>query len=703
MSMYELSSQYNPLLQIPLIIISILISFFFYHNTSLTSLKKYFFILLKSFAIYLFLLLFLHPILIALVSENKSQINLVLIDDTRSNQLPQNNGTPKKDELIQKLKTNFVDESFLYIPFSNGNISEIQTDKFDSLSCNGYITNISQTLRNIRNTYPDYSYNSIFILSDGLFNEGGSPVRDLLYFNTPVFVLPIGDTLQKKDAVIMNVIHNDKAFIETSVKIRIDLKVYDLKNENLVLRLYNEGKEINSKTIVPKEDEELIETGFEFKSEKTGLQKFKISIDKITSEITYANNYQGFYIEFIDNKVKTLYISSAPSPDNAIFIRTIKNIKNYDAEIRTQKSSSSFFEGNIERGMLANISIVILNGFPSEISSQDFWNNILSQIKEYKIPVIFFSQKYTDYKKLAQLDNQIPFTPVQISEEHLTKISVINTEDNPFNELSENFNSAPQIFSNIGTAEQKTGSTAWMLDNNGNPFLITKTENGVTSSSVLGYGFWRWFLSSQKSYSTVFEKLLIKLTEITVSKEKKKRFKVYPEKRFFDYTEPVTLIAEVYNNEYKPVNTAKITGKILSDGKIIQDKIIFKSDANRYSIILSPLNVNDYEIIAEAENINEFLGEEKDRFTVDTLNTEYLYTATNMKTLREITSSANGIITNTDKDNKNIKNIVSELNTNDKTYRAKITFRLWENKYYLLLIIFLFSLEWALRKRNNLT
>src|SRR4030095_13204100 len=101
------------------------------------------------------------------------------------------------------------------------------------------------------------------------------------------------------------------------------------------------------------------------------------------------NNYYDFYIEFLDNKVKILFISGGPSYDNAMVSNILKRINNFETTIKTLKTPTEFYEGNIDPAIYSGLSAIMLLNFPSLKYSGGLLEDINTNSKKFGIPVIF--------------------------------------------------------------------------------------------------------------------------------------------------------------------------------------------------------------------------------------------------------------------------------------------------------------------------
>ncbi len=706
--MIDFSSRYPSALTLLFLIISAAISFYLYRKAALTTAKKILLTALKSAAIFLILVLFIEPVILAFVSPKNSLINLVVVDNTRSNLLKNENGNLKSDEIKDFLNKNLSDKNkYSLFTLSDSNNSPGNINEPDSIKFNGANTNLSESLNRLLTYYPERNFNSVTVISDGIFNSGGNPLYQARLFYAPLITIGVGDTAQKKDAVLSSVYYEENAFTETNNLIKAYIRTFDLKNEVLEINLVREGNVIQTKTIQVSGITQSDEVDFDVTEQKSGIVKYSIDISNIPGELNYENNRQQFLISYIDNKTNLLLISSGPGYDNSAIADILKRINNYNLTVRTIKNQNEFYEGTLDFKPFGGLSAIFLLGFPISQFSSEITSNIASKITEFKIPVIFFAQKNTDYKKLEIFGESVPFTITGgIGSEKEFNPQVVALSENGFSKIEQDINSTPQIFCNVSGIVPKAGTTTLMTDKtNGEPvFIMRKTEN-TNSSAFLGYGLWRWDLNQKAAHEKTLESFIVQTVNQSLLHDKKAKFKIYAEKNVFDYTENIRLNAEVFDDEYKPTRNAKVTAKILSNGNKVMDNIVLTPNNNKYSASIHPMPAGDYTIEAEADINNNYYAGDNSRFLVDSLNTEYLRTASDYESLRELADKTGGEFFRINENGSDIVNRINELSNtglDKQLIRKKENFNLWENKYVLLLIIFLFSAEWVIKKRNNI-
>jgi hypothetical protein len=186
---------------------------------------------------------------------------------------------------------------------------------------------------------------------------------------------------------------------------------------------------------------------------------------------------------------------------------------------------------------------------------------------------------------------------------------------------------------------------------------------------------------------------------LSLIKDKKSRMRVYPLKPFFDYKEPVQIIAETYDEVYKPTINSVVTANIISANRKLTQKIEFRVSGNKFIADLPPLPINDYTIDAEAEINKSIYAKDNNRMIVDTSNTEFIKTKSDYALLSETALNTGGNIMLIAEADKNL--LKQKENPTPSVSNARKN-NLWENKYILFLIIALFTIEWVVKKRNNI-
>lgn len=692
------SSSYSPLFLVLFILIAAAVSWYFYRNTALSSTKKYILITLKTIAVFILLALFIEPVLSYLTGNDKKGRDIVLIDISRSSAIEK-----RGDEIHSILKETGIDPGEGNVFGFSGNTSEIRNT--DSIQFNGFSTDLASSLRLLKEQYPDGSYSTITVVSDGIITGGGNPLYEAQKFSAPFIVFPLGDTAVKKDIVIKNIAANEKAFTGTAVKIKTYLNLFKTAPASITLKLMREGIEIKSQQVNTQPGLTNYEADFDVTETAPGKIKYTVMAENIPEELTYRNNRSDFYITFIDNKVNILVISGGPGYDNEFTGSVLKRIGNYNITYRTQKSAGEFYEGPVDTRQFAELSTLFLLNFPTSVTSAALVSDIANNTKQFNVPVIFFAGKNSDYQKLGSFEEMIPFSVSRPnSGENMLRLQPVGGMDNGLDKIP-GLGATNEIFKNVSGILPKPGSITLATDKaSGEPIIINRVSGMSRSSAFLGYGLWRWKLNPGTNAEKTLEAMLIEMINMTLQKEKRTKLRVYPAKDIFDYTESIKIYAEVYDENYLLTRNAKLTGKVTRKDGTSAGELKFTVAENKFSAELPPLPANDYYIECDAEYNGSYWAKDYNRFSSDTLNTEFLDTRPNFDLLNMLASKTGGAVVYADslKEYSAILARLKESLPKEEVKEKYLRFDLWGNKYYLMLVILLFSIEWVLRKRNNI-
>ncbi len=619
-------------------------------------------------------------------------MDIIFVDNSRSIQ-------PDSDA-VKNFLSSTGKNNFKIFTFGNSSNGFSNTDELSNMKFNDFETDISSALNLFQQNYASDNLRSITILSDGNFNKNSNPVYKLKEFGCPVFTVGVGDTSNKKDVCILDVINNPKAFININTKIKILIKSFGYDGQSSQVDLQRDGNTIQSETITLRNG--IQEAEFNLSEQQTGVVHYKISVKSLEGEAILKNNYHHTAIEFIDNKVKLLFLPGGPSYDNALLTEILKRIKNFEITTRTSKNGSEFYEGSLDTRTLSTYSVIFMLNFPLQSFNTELFSSISQQIIENKIPLIFFAGKNTDYQKLSSLEQAIPFSisGTNSSEETINLRYVSGNE--MFKDISSKLQSSTQIFKNIVGINQKPGAVSVFIDSKNSEPVFIKRDGEQKSSAFMCYGLWRLKLNKDNNIEKTLEQFLVETISTTLKKDEDKNFVLYPSKFIFDYTESPVLSAEVYGENKTFLTNAKVKANIINQPKSFSQTYVLKLNENKYSATLQTLSTDKYLTYAEAELPSQNFEKASTGFLIDTLTTEFKETKSDFSVLKSISNSTNGSFFSLN-ENEKLLETISKLDTKTKhSSMSKINFNMWQNKFMLMLIIFLFTVEWVLRKRNNL-
>ncbi|MEZ5083386.1 MAG: hypothetical protein R2750_08055 [Bacteroidales bacterium] len=554
------------------------------------------------------------------------------------------------------------------------------------------LTDISKALEEIqsRNTYKNVG--AIIISSDGIINRGSNPLYMPFSMNVPVYTIALGDTSLQKDLLINDVNYNRIAYVNNEFPVEIIVNGKMFAGEQTRLTVVNSGKTVFSKDIIIRSNNDFQTIRFNLKAESAGLQRYSIRLDRGENEISYTNNAQDIFIDILEGKQKILLLANSPHPDITAIRQAIKDNVNYEFEYFPVQKFDKSPEG---------YNLVILHGLPS------LRNNItglLETVKKKSIPVLYFVTQQTQLPLFNKQQSGI-----EISSDNLIYNDVLPLINESFSQFSlkpatvkalENFS---PVLSPYGQIQSSAATYSLLFQKIGTiktsePLLSFNHGLGAKSGIFLGEGIWKWRLRdfSTSSDHEAFNDIIDKTIQYMALKVDKSLFRVF-HKNNFTQVDGIEFEAEVYNEIYSLIDDAEVRLEIVnSEGE--RYPFNFSESASRYYLNAGNLPADSYKYTATVmvgQNRLTKTGE----FTVSSLNLEKVNTVADHNLLFNLAVNNGGQMLYPGQI-KNIPEIIkSRQDIRPVSYTQEKYTELLNQPWLLILILFLLSTEWFIRKR----
>jgi hypothetical protein len=215
----DLSFSFNAIFFFIGLIILAVYSFYVYRFTlpPVSKAKRFLLTLLRTLALILLIFIFFEPVLTLTKKNILTPLNLFFFDNSKS--ITINDGTDRINtikDLIDKTKSVSLNGNKNYYSFGS-TVNLINEDSLARLDFSESFTDFSKIFSDINQTEKNIA--SITIISDGVITEGTTPIYSAEKLGIPVFTVGIGDSTQKNDVEIKNVINNELIYSETPTTI----------------------------------------------------------------------------------------------------------------------------------------------------------------------------------------------------------------------------------------------------------------------------------------------------------------------------------------------------------------------------------------------------------------------------------------------------------------------------------------------------
>ncbi len=360
------------------------------------------------------------------------------------------------------------------------------SEGIDSINYSNDYTDYSQLLEEVHTRFSGRNLGALIVASDGLYNRGSNPVYAYDKMNAPVFTIALGDTTVHKDALIADVAVNRLAYLGNRFPIEITVEGRKASGESATLTVSRKGNTVFSQAIVFNGNRSFHTIPLTLDASEIGLQRYTVSLSRISNEITFANNTREVFIDVLDSRQKVLILGQAPHPDLNALREAISSNESYRTDVRLAKE----FNGRVD-----DYSLIIYHQLPSlgQVGS-----SILTSALEKKIPALFVWGANTDFNAFNALQtgwnlNNYKNNSTDIGGAYKEGFTLF-TVDAKFESL---IRTLPPLLVPFGDFAFSNGVQPIITQQVGSiatskPLIGFNTVNEVKYGLIAGEGLWRW-------------------------------------------------------------------------------------------------------------------------------------------------------------------------------------------------------------------
>ena len=716
----QLSFSVTALIVMVLVGIAAVIAFLFYRTTlpPVSRRKRIFLTSLRTASLSLLALLLADPILTLLHSSTQRPVLAILMDNSRSMRIVDRT-TDRAAELARTLGSPSLREiarsaELRYFTFG-ATLRSASPPGTDTLALNEESTDISAALRALAIEKQRGRIDAALLLTDGSYNLGQNPVYDAEQLSIPVYTVGIGDSSEQKDVLITKVLANDLVYSGTPTPVDITVRSSGFGGERVDVTLFDGNRELGRVPLILTSGTHEYTVQLTYTPEGTGRRKYVARVSPLDSELTTENNVRTFFSRILKSRLRVLIIAGSPGPDLTIVRQTLTEEKNFTVQAYSQRPSSGFYEGTLHRASIDSADCLVFIGFPTAGTEEATLQLLLDAFLRDRKPLLFVHARNVDYRRTEGFRPLLPFTVESASsvEELVSFVPADAQRGNPLlragrDDGFESWKSLPPVFRTVAVFRAKAeasilGFTARQGVTLPEPFMLTRSVNREKSLAILAYGIWRWRLMTHGNPATggLFFSFLSGSIQWLTSPDENRPVRVATTKEVFTRGEPVEFAAQVYDASGHPVQNGQVH-IVIQQGEKSFEGDLRPVGNGRYEGNLDGLDEGDYLFHATAQSDGMRLGEDTGRFSVGRMTLESQETHMNAPVLRELArrTEAKFFVPGT------IDTLTTALFSNPVfvpiAVQKSTTVEL-RNWYYVLgCLIFLFAVEWFVRKRSGM-
>lgn len=596
---------------------------------------------------------------------------------------------------------------------SRNNLSKELTALKNSLNNNGYeafqsdlsgedvkvitytepVSDLQGALRKISNRYEGQSVAGVLLVSDGIYNSGLSPLYTAYSF--PVYSLGVGDTAQRQDISIKDLVYNKIAYQGNQFPIRAEVLVKGFPNQNITISLLKSGKVIERQTKNSGSDQ-LLPIEFKVAATEQGLQRLDVQVEALSQEKNVRNNKSTAFIDVVEGKKKILVVANAPHPDIKALRAIIDKNSNYELLLHIP----SVEETEPKNLQPANVDLAIFHQSPDKRGRT---RDLFQRFSASKTSMFIVVGQQTDLASLTE--GKIPLKFEQLPRQYDDVMPVVNPTF-PYFLLSPEANSVfsgfPPVWVPFGRMQVPASAVTLLSQRVGSiatdkSLLWLDIPDNHKIGIMLGEGFWQWRLEeySKNENTEAFDEVFGKLIQYLSTTDDKSRFKSYPLEQQFSDTEAVVFESQVYNEIYEPVYGNRIDLEITDDA----------GKKYKYNYVVSPGNAR-YQVGGLKEGIYKYTSstringkDEKVRgqFLVTAQQTELQNLTADFEMLRKLSHATGGKFYKASQ-TEQLKADLTRKEASSVIHSEEKFDNLLNLKWVFFLLLALVSAEWFLRK-----
>ena len=635
--------------------------------------------LLRFLALFSILLLLINPTITTSTLEIQKTPLVVVMDNSSSIPFLKSNKIAK--EVYQKLVSNSeLQEKY-----------EIQSYQFDtefqsskSFNFKGLQTNIDVVALSLKSTFKNKIFPTV-LLTDGNQTTGNDYEYSFDAANK-VYPIILGDTTQVFDLKINQINSNQYAFHKNKFPVEAFIEYSGKEPINARFTITVGKSKLAQQTITLSPNKKAVVVQLVLPANKIGLQVYKAQITSSKEEKNKFNNSINFAVDIIDQKTNIAIISTLNHPDIGALKRaiesnvqrkvtilkpnTISELKNYNVVVFYQPNST--FKMAFEASKSLGLNAFIITGSATDFS--------------------FLNQQQTNFQ--FKMGNQ--------TEDYFASF---NSQFNLFALDNIGFESFPPLQNSFGTITSKENASVLLSSkiksiDIQSPLLAFAENQGKRTAYLLGENSWKWraqsFIEHQsfEKYDVFIDKIIQFLASTAIKKSL-----VVEHQPIYNSGDIIEISAQYFNKNYEFDEKARLNIAVVNT----QTKVVTNYDlvkrSNSFKVNLDGLPAGKYNFTVTELNSKEKYS---NQFEILEFNIEKQFVNPNFRKLQQLATQTKGKVFLPNQSTDLIQQLLK--NEDYKAIQKNVITQnpLIDWTWLLVIIAFLLSTEWLVRKYNGL-
>ncbi|RKX17422.1 MAG: hypothetical protein DRP35_10940, partial [Candidatus Zixiibacteriota bacterium] len=431
------------------------------------------------------------------------------------------------------------------------------------------------------------------------------------------------------------------------------------------------------------------------------------------------NNSYSFSIKVLKNKLKILIVASAPDYETGFLKRFFSKTDKYKVTLVVPSTKSGNLKSTFpsHQTKINKYDLIILQD-PKTTSLNNYKTILTSYLADKGGAIwILTGENFAKNKTPDWLNNLMPYSLSESVKPIYSQFNAIPSEDQLFHpavRIGENQESIRtkwaelppfQFYIPCDIVSDNAVILAYKESYNQNirkyPLLGFKRTGPGKVFVTSAFPFWNWGFGNiglgQDDAS--YDKFLEGVSSWLTVKDDFDPVRVIPKKKIFNRGEKIRFDGFAFDLGFRPLPEISGTVKVESEDKsIIRETDFLSLGEGKYFAEFFNLNPGKYKYFASIEKDGRLLKQSKGDILIQSFSLEQFNQSGDPQTLRTIAKATGGSYLDYD----NFADVLSKIDPDSILETEHHEISIWDKTWLLLLFIIALSVEWLIRKANQL-
>ena len=323
-------------------------------------------IALRLFAVAVLMFCLIRPTLVLKAAVPQQNFVGVLIDDSRSMAIADDNGKPRSQYVQQQFTgpngplLNALSKRFV-LRFFRFSSSATRIGSPSEMKFEGTSTRLGYALERARDELSGLPVAGLVMISDGADTSDTSideSLASLKARQVPVFTLGVGRDTFTRDVQVTRVETPRAVLKGSSLVVDVVVSQTGYSGKTVPLQVEDQGRIIATQAITLPPEGQSLTARVRFTANEAGARQFRFRVPTQDAEEVAQNNARDALIEVRDRKEKVLYYEGEPRPEAKWVLQAVEDDKNLQVVTLIRTAENKYYRREVTD------ENELLNGFP---------------------------------------------------------------------------------------------------------------------------------------------------------------------------------------------------------------------------------------------------------------------------------------------------------------------------------------------------